>query len=47
MATRVNRPVKVVAFNPNGISKQNSELSKQRQDLHIDFIMGESILLRM
>jgi hypothetical protein len=28
-------PLKVIAFNANGISKQRYELSKQLQDLHI------------
>jgi exonuclease III len=36
MANRVHRPLKVIAFNVNGISKQRSELSKQLQDLHTD-----------
>jgi uroporphyrinogen-III synthase len=36
MAARVHRPLKVIAFNANGIWKQRYELSKQLQDLHID-----------
>jgi exonuclease III len=36
MATRVHRPLKVIAFNANGIGRQRYELSKQLQDLHID-----------
>jgi exonuclease III len=36
MATRVHRPLKVLAFNTNGIGRQRYELSKQLQDLHID-----------
>jgi hypothetical protein len=38
MATRVqvHRPLKVVAFNANGIGNQHFELSKQLQDHHID-----------
>jgi hypothetical protein len=36
MANRVHRPVKVIAFNANGILGQRYELSKQLQDLHID-----------
>jgi exonuclease III len=36
MANRVHRPLKVLAFNANGIPKQRSDLSKQLQDLHID-----------
>jgi hypothetical protein len=29
MVTRVNRPLKVLAFNANGIRRQRYELSKQ------------------
>jgi exonuclease III len=36
MANRVHRPLKVVAFNANGILRQRYELSEQLQDLHID-----------
>jgi hypothetical protein len=36
MATRFHRPLKVVAFNANGIGKQCFELSKQLQDHRID-----------
>ena len=36
MATKVHRPLKVVAFNANGIGTQRYELSKQMQDLKID-----------
>jgi hypothetical protein len=36
MATSVYRPLKVIAFNANGIMKQRYELSKQPQDLHVD-----------
>jgi hypothetical protein len=36
MATRVHRPLKVIAFNANGIGRQRYELSKQLQDLHVD-----------
>jgi exonuclease III len=36
MASRVHRPLKVIAFNVNGIGRQCHELSKQSQDLHID-----------
>jgi hypothetical protein len=36
MTTRVNRPLKVIAFNANGIGMQRYELSKQLQGLHID-----------
>jgi hypothetical protein len=33
MASRVHRPLKIIAFNANGIGRQ---LSKQLQDLIID-----------
>jgi hypothetical protein len=36
MATRVHRPLKVLAFNANGIWRQRYELSKQLQDLHAE-----------
>jgi hypothetical protein len=36
MATRVHRPLKVIAFNVYDIVRQRYELSKQLQDLHID-----------
>jgi hypothetical protein len=36
MANRGHGPLKVIAFNANGISKQRYELSKHLQDLHID-----------
>jgi hypothetical protein len=35
MAARVHRPLRVIAFNANGISWQRCELTKQLQDLHI------------
>jgi hypothetical protein len=36
MASSVHRPLKVIAFNANGIGSQRYELSKQLQDLHVD-----------
>jgi hypothetical protein len=36
MGARIYRPLKVVAFNANGIAGQRYELSKQLQELHID-----------
>jgi hypothetical protein len=36
MAARVNRPLKIIAFNANGIWRRYYELSEQLQDLHID-----------
>jgi exonuclease III len=36
MAIRIHRPLKIIAFNVNGIWRQRYELSKQLQDLHID-----------
>jgi exonuclease III len=39
MATRFYKPLKVIAFNTNGIGRQCYELSKQLQDLHVDVIL--------
>jgi hypothetical protein len=36
MAARVHRPLKVIAFNANGIWMRRYELGKQLQDLHIN-----------
>jgi hypothetical protein len=36
MAARIHRPLKVIAFNANGIWRRRFVLSKQLQDLHID-----------
>jgi hypothetical protein len=36
MAARVQRPLKVIAFNANDIWRWRYELSKQQQGLHID-----------
>jgi exonuclease III len=36
MATKIHRPLKIIAFNANGIWRQHYELSKQLQDLNID-----------
>jgi exonuclease III len=39
MADRIYRPLKVIAFNANGIWMQRYELSKQLQGLHIDVVL--------
>jgi hypothetical protein len=36
MVTRVPRPLRVVAFNANGIERERCELSRQLQVLHVD-----------
>jgi exonuclease III len=36
MTTRIHRPLKITAFNANGVFKHRYELSKQLQDLHVD-----------
>jgi exonuclease III len=36
MNTRVHRPLKIVAFNANGITQQRYEFSKQLQTRRID-----------
>jgi hypothetical protein len=35
MATRIQRPHRVITFNANGIARQGYDLSKQLQDLHV------------
>jgi exonuclease III len=39
VAARIHRPLKIIAFNVNGIWRQRYELSKQLQDLHIDVVL--------
>jgi exonuclease III len=39
MAARVHRPLKVIAFNSNGIRRRRCDLSKQLPDLHIDVVV--------
>jgi hypothetical protein len=46
MATGVNRPLKVITFNANGIGRQRYELSKQLQDLHICVALFSEIHLK-
>jgi hypothetical protein len=46
MATRIHRPLKVIAFNVNGIKRQRYELSKQLQDLHIHVSLFSETLLQ-
>jgi hypothetical protein len=36
MDARLHRPLKIIVFNANGISRPYYELSKQLQDYHID-----------
>jgi inorganic pyrophosphatase len=36
MPTTVHRPLKVIAFNANGIGRQSFEVRKQLQELKID-----------
>jgi exonuclease III len=47
MATRVHRPLKVIAFNANGIGRQRYELSKQLQDLNIDVTLFSETHLKL
>jgi hypothetical protein len=47
MATRVQRPLKVIAFNANGIGRQRYELSKQLQDLHVDVALFSQTRLKL
>jgi hypothetical protein len=46
MANRVQRPLKVIALNENGILRQRYELGKQLQDIHIDVALFSEILLK-
>jgi hypothetical protein len=46
MATRVHRPLKVIAFNANGIGRQCYELSEQLQDLHEDVALISETYLK-
>jgi hypothetical protein len=39
MAAKVHRPLKVIAFNANGIWKQRYERSKPMQALFIDVVL--------
>jgi hypothetical protein len=39
MATRIHRPLRVIAFNANYIWRQRYELSKQLQDLHTNVVL--------
>jgi hypothetical protein len=36
MDPRIHRPLKIIAFNADGIWRQRYELTEQLQDLHID-----------
>jgi exonuclease III len=46
MTVRIHRPLKVTAFNVNGITRQCYELSKQLQDLHVDVALFSEIHLK-
>jgi hypothetical protein len=46
MATRVQRSLKITAFNVNGIWRQRSELGKQLQDLHRDVALSSETHLK-
>jgi hypothetical protein len=39
MATRIHRPLKIIAFNANGIWRRRYGLRNQLQDLHIDIAL--------
>jgi exonuclease III len=47
MVNRIHRPLKVIAFNANGILRQRYELSKQLQDLHIDVALFSETHLKL
>jgi hypothetical protein len=46
MAIRINRPLKVIAFNDDGISRQCHEFSKQLQDQKIDVALPSETHLK-
>jgi hypothetical protein len=46
VASRVHRPLKVIAFNANGIGRQRHELSKQLQDLRRDVALFSDTYLK-
>jgi hypothetical protein len=46
MTNRVHRPLKVLAFNANGLGRQSYEISKQLQDLHIDVVLFSETQLK-
>jgi hypothetical protein len=46
MATRVHRPLKVLAFNAIGIGRQRYEISKQLQDLSADVALFSETYLK-
>jgi hypothetical protein len=46
MATRIHRPLRVIAFNANGIGRQRYEPSKQLQDLHVDAALFSETYLK-
>jgi exonuclease III len=46
MASRVHRPLKIIAFNANGIGRQRHELGKQLQDLSIDLALFSETYLK-
>jgi exonuclease III len=46
MDTRDHRPLKVLAFNANGIRRIRYELSKQLEDLHVDVALFSETQLK-
>jgi hypothetical protein len=47
VVTRVHRPLKIVAFNINGIGKQRFELGKQQKDRRIDMALLSETRLKL
>jgi hypothetical protein len=47
MSNIIHRPLRVIAFKANGISKQRYELSKQLQDLHTDVVLFSEKRLKL
>jgi exonuclease III len=46
MANRNHRPVKIIAFNMNGLWRLHYELSKQLQDLQLDVALFSETRLK-
>jgi hypothetical protein len=46
MAVRVNGPLKIIAFNANGIRRWRYEFSKQLQNLRIDVALRSEAYLK-
>jgi hypothetical protein len=46
MATSFHRPLKIIAFNANGIGRQRYDLNKQQQELPVDVALFSETRLK-